>query len=480
MPTLTGTTLDNTGSPLAGATVKVFRASDDVLVATGTSNGSGVYSVMTPDAGPYWVNAYTSLLSGVSLRTLMAVLDGAAAYPSWVPPGASWAIDFANDRAWLDGAQVPISDLLAFTDSGGNTVSPTLTTGASGGLVLTSGGVRVDAKAALIAKLGTNTSFSFDFTATSTTHLFFVLRNASGTPVDFSSYSYSGNDYVWNNSTETSLGAVAASGTRRRWGWARSTTNRLTSKNGAATTTGTAPNMTPTQAFFFADRPYANQLVGTIHAMAGWSQYRTSEGVRTIAQAAPTTKKRVFKGDSLFAGTYPAAQTSVPTAYAALRPSETVVNLGVNSETLASMDTNFTTQLSGQWVNTADNWIVLLGYTNELLNGTGSLADYQAKVQSYSVKARAAGFSLADGSIIPASGVFTTGQEAVRVAINDWLKWNWPTIADAFCDFAAIPELNPPTSTYYQDDPEAGTQYVHPKSNGYALMAAVAHAALPT
>lgn len=75
MATLSGIVTDSTGAPLAGATVKVFRVSDEALVATVTSNGSGAYTATTPDAGPFYVLAFkdSPFVTGLTARTLTAV-----------------------------------------------------------------------------------------------------------------------------------------------------------------------------------------------------------------------------------------------------------------------------------------------------------------------------------------------------------------------------------------------------------------------
>lgn len=61
------------GSPLAGATVKLFRASDDSLQCTQTSDANGAYTLTTPYADGHYVTMYKAGppdVSGMTINTL--------------------------------------------------------------------------------------------------------------------------------------------------------------------------------------------------------------------------------------------------------------------------------------------------------------------------------------------------------------------------------------------------------------------------
>lgn len=79
MPTISGVTRDGGGQLLGGVTVNVFDATNDALVATGTSDAStGAYSLTVAGAGPFFVVAHkagTSFLAGTTRRDLAAVAD---------------------------------------------------------------------------------------------------------------------------------------------------------------------------------------------------------------------------------------------------------------------------------------------------------------------------------------------------------------------------------------------------------------------
>lgn len=72
--TISGTVYTLSGAPASGATVKLFRQSDDRMVQTGVTDGSGHYLFVrdTGDLYTYYVLAYTSATSpqihGVSDR----------------------------------------------------------------------------------------------------------------------------------------------------------------------------------------------------------------------------------------------------------------------------------------------------------------------------------------------------------------------------------------------------------------------------
>jgi hypothetical protein len=134
LPILAGTTYNAAGTPLAGATVRVFDASSNVLVASGTSNGSGIYSIATPDAGPYYAVAYldgSPDVAGTTVNTLTSVAatpvlawdgDTADATPDFtinfdevfVGVGATITLEIASDSGFTSIVQT-VSDTL---DSG--------------------------------------------------------------------------------------------------------------------------------------------------------------------------------------------------------------------------------------------------------------------------------------------------------------------------------------------------------------------------
>lgn len=70
---IVGITRDNVGNPLGGCTVKRFRTSDDVLLSSTTSDGSGNYS-LPGDTSPSYLVAYKAGspdVAGVTVNTIV-------------------------------------------------------------------------------------------------------------------------------------------------------------------------------------------------------------------------------------------------------------------------------------------------------------------------------------------------------------------------------------------------------------------------
>lgn len=75
---ITGVTKDSAGAVLGSCTVRLFRTSDDALIATTTSDAStGAYSFTVGDTlTQYWIEAYKSGspdVAGTTVRTVVAV-----------------------------------------------------------------------------------------------------------------------------------------------------------------------------------------------------------------------------------------------------------------------------------------------------------------------------------------------------------------------------------------------------------------------
>ncbi len=96
--------------------------------------------------------------------------------------------------------------------------------------------------------------------------------------------------------------------------------------------------------------------------------------------------------------------------------------------------------------------LILRGGTNDILFNT-SAADLEAGIQSYCTTARAAGFKVVIATITPGTAFwYPAPKEAVRVAVNTWIKANWANWADAIWKLDEVTELLDPTdATYYTD-----------------------------
>lgn len=73
-PTVSGVTQDSSGAPLGSCVVRLLRTSNDELVSTSTSDGSGNYALIAIGSGPFYVVAYkagATDVSGTTVNTLI-------------------------------------------------------------------------------------------------------------------------------------------------------------------------------------------------------------------------------------------------------------------------------------------------------------------------------------------------------------------------------------------------------------------------
>lgn len=74
--TLSGVTRDSAGTVLASCVVDMFRTTDDTMVATTTSDGSGAFTLtVSAPAGPFYLVAYKAGspdVAGTTVNTLIA------------------------------------------------------------------------------------------------------------------------------------------------------------------------------------------------------------------------------------------------------------------------------------------------------------------------------------------------------------------------------------------------------------------------
>lgn len=103
MATLSGVTRDAAGATLGSATVTVFSTADNSVVATGTSDASGNFSITTASTGPFYVVAFktgTVFVAGTSRRDLIAGVQVVTVQYLWTgTPSASGAVVSAKINA---------------------------------------------------------------------------------------------------------------------------------------------------------------------------------------------------------------------------------------------------------------------------------------------------------------------------------------------------------------------------------------------
>jgi hypothetical protein len=134
-------------------------------------------------------------------------------------------------------------------------------------------------------------------------------------------------------------------------------------------------------------------------------------------------------------------------------------NQAVAGETMATMNTNYSTVIAPIYNALSYNTLLMSAGTNDI--GTASTgpgvtdAQLEVTVQSYASKARATGYKIWLTTIMPRNDTtvaWDATKEGYRVAYNSWLKANWASFADGLIDWTLIPETADPNSvTYFQD-----------------------------
>lgn len=187
------------------------------------------------------------------------------------------------------------------------------------------------------------------------------------------------------------------------------------------------------------------------------------------------TKLLVYDGDSITQGFQVGFEQSCPyQTWQSLGSSWSPYNFGRpgfrSDQVLADWSSRYSLLYSA---GNAKNIVVAMMGTNDLLQGI-SLATIQSNITSYVTAVKAAGFqcliktvpAMKDytGSVVPG------GAEADRVSLNSWIVSN-SAGANAVIDYTSQTLLSAAgagtNTTYFQADK------LHPKTAGYALMAAI-------
>jgi len=187
---------------------------------------------------------------------------------------------------------------------------------------------------------------------------------------------------------------------------------------------------------------------------------------------APSQAQFIFKGDSLTRGegltvstqSYPsrfgncATSGSPPTCIAATTgksfagPSATIVNLGVNSETLQTALANYTTEVHPYCIQATATVPVFLHLEegiNDIRVNSASAATIEGYLTSYWAGAVADGCTVTAATLTP-TGDMTAAGEATRLAVNEWIRSqiNLYSYLDDLAQF--LPASN--NTVWYQGD----------------------------
>jgi lysophospholipase L1-like esterase len=186
----------------------------------------------------------------------------------------------------------------------------------------------------------------------------------------------------------------------------------------------------PSAADMYAFVIYGSALSSTV---AGQVKTAMQNAFSTIHTANNVV---IHDGDSItFGNTGPTLNRGVARlATEGLTKPALVYNAGFNAETLATMVTNFSTNV-GSIVSAglaANNIVLLAGGINDLLAGT-TAATLEGYLQTYATAVHSAGGKVVF-TTITASSALTAGQQTAWTAYNTWIRANWATYADALSD----------------------------------------------
>jgi hypothetical protein len=183
-------------------------------------------------------------------------------------------------------------------------------------------------------------------------------------------------------------------------------------------------------------------------------------GVVTPPTTGLTVNGAIFEGDST---TESAGLNPWPAQWSALT-GKPYKNIAGSSEELHQMKAQFDTQASPFYDPNVYNLYFLLGGTNSI-NNNYSFDSCKNLILEIAQQVRTRGFLFGISPILKRDILenWTQEKENVRLAVNNFIRTQWPTFADIMSDLeAAVPLI----TANYADQPK-----IHPNNTGLALMA---------
>jgi trimeric autotransporter adhesin len=145
------------------------------------------------------------------------------------------------------------------------------------------------------------------------------------------------------------------------------------------------------------------------------------------------------------------------------------LNIGFPGQTLSYFDTNYATRVAPNFATGKTNILRLFAGTNDIANSGATGAATYAKLVALCGKARATGYKIVVGTMLPRAGV-SAGVQAEQAAYNALIRANWATIADGIADFQASPIMGTQASAsntaLYSDG-------IHPTKLGQQYLAVI-------
>lgn len=188
----------------------------------------------------------------------------------------------------------------------------------------------------------------------------------------------------------------------------------------------------------------------------------------------------IFDGDSLTLGTGSTGGLNYPNQTITQLGGSNyydLTNIGVGGQLMQTILANGATAVDPLYkYYRSNNYVSLLGGTNDLDSGSSDASTTYGYIVSYSQARRTAGYKVIVNTILPrGAGAQGIAFEALRQTVNSSIRANWESFADGISDIGADPiigtfgaNLN---ATYYTDT-------THMTNAGYAILASHVAAAV--
>lgn len=187
----------------------------------------------------------------------------------------------------------------------------------------------------------------------------------------------------------------------------------------------------------------------------------------------------IWDGDSIYKGTHASsAAFTIPALTVArlnalgIYPASSI-NLAVPGQTLTNMRADASSEVYPLLTDPyANNLLVVMGGTNDLVEGGLTAAAIEGRAWNYTDPARAAGFTVIAATLPPRSDIPT---EPLRTNANTLIRANWASHADALSDYGGdgrIGDIGDELGPLYDGDA------CHPNDAGNAVFAELAAASI--
>ena len=230
----------------------------------------------------------------------------------------------------------------------------------------------------------------------------------------------------------------------------------------------------------FEGRFYIAALIGYNRIPSGAEDGVMRDSLASAFSTQVVAGRVVFSGDSIVAGSSPAAlryDGFAKQSYPLLSAKISAYNVAGGGNQVQNMIGTYSSSSGAGPILTAfaDNRVLLLMVgTNDLTVGARTAVQIYADIQTYAGLVRADGGKIIVSTILP-NNVWTAPQQTTRTDLNTLIRTNWATFADGLADFGADATMGPQAAAantaLYPDG-------LHPSRLGHTYLAPIAAAAI--